>query len=478
MSKPSAEPWPDRELHLRFEAANSGPRLRVRLEGLGQVAWAEDLDADRLVRDVQACCQAQREARVPAEDPRAVHQHLTRALGQRLAAAIAPAPLRTLWAQAYAHGHRRMGRLNLHFLPDDPRQWGLLTLPWEALYDEALGGFLDDWLMIVRRVPATGAPKATLTPSDPPLRVLAAFANPPDSPPLNLRAERRALARAAQDPLARRLDMRAVGPPASISAVEGALLHFDARVFHFGGHGPQPREGQEGVTVTLDTPEGRSQAVSGAALGARLTGRGVALAVLNGCDTLGTASVRSARGLQPMLDLLSNGLSAVVATQAEIDDAAAPAFAEELYRQLAEGHSVAHATWAGRRVWRHRDIAHAGWTAPALILAHDDGPLLPPRERAWWAHWATFVALLTLEALLVVCAFTRWTETGWHRAPWWDLAPPLVALGLLLPWRGRQQRALRAHGVLPELQRLASCLSILACAASAALVVHVLVSWR
>ncbi len=470
---------PTLDLHLRFESSGAGPGLRVRLEGLGQVVLESDvLDTMDVARAAKSCREAMDIARVGDGDAFGIRQSLVRELGVSLAKALLPAASRALLAQAGAYQGTHSVRLHLHFVPEDPRQRALLALPWEALYDDQLGGFLDDWLAIVRRVPVSGTPKAPLTPSDPPLCVLAVLSSPVGMDPLDVGAEHDALARLRHDYVSRRLELRRVTPPATLAAIQTALQNFSARVLHFGGHGSKP--GEPMSLVTLETSAGLAQPTGGLALGARLAGHGVVLAVLNGCDTLTTAEPATQPTLQPVLELLTNGLSAVVAMQAKVDDADACAFAGEFYKQLAEGRDVTHATWAGRRVWRRQSAERAGWTAPVLILAHENGALMHPRERAWWAHPATLLAALACETLWVVSAFARCTGARWQRVPWWDLVLPAAGLGLLLLWRRRQLRALRAHGVLPRLQELATTLWCLACVACAALCVHGVVMnlWR
>lgn len=451
---------PPLELNLRFEPCASGPGLRVRLEAFGQVALgAGPLDErswEGRLADYRAVM-----ARGPraAGDPLAAQQIMTQRMGAQLARALFTHPVRALVAQAYGQRTTRALRLHLHFVPEDTHQRALLALPWETLYDEDLGGFLDDWLAIVRRVPAQGAPKAALVPGDPPLRVLALLGNPVATQALDLAGERRALTRAGHDLVARRLDLRYVQAPTTLEALEHALDASPARVFHFGGHGSDA-----GALLALTTRRGDTQHVSGEALAARLVAHDVALAVLNACDTLAATAA-----LQPILALLAGGLSAVVAMQWAVGDTAAVAFTEEFYRQLAVGSDLTDATWKARRRWRKVDVAYADWTAPVLVLAHEDGRLLRPLERTLWARTGALVALLTYELALVLYTLERLTSPGWRGAPWANVGLPTMFFALLLgTWRFRG-RGLRALGLGVALRRLTVALWAAACAAAAAL---------
>lgn len=97
-------------------------------------------------------------------------------------------------------------------------------------------------------------------------------------------------------------------------------------IFHFGGHA-------DGYRLLLETAAGSPAAANAGGLARFLAPqRGLELVFLNGCSTEGQ-----------VLDLLAAGVSAVIATDQAVDDAAATGFAVRFYQGLAGGASIAAA---------------------------------------------------------------------------------------------------------------------------------------
>lgn len=183
-----------------------------------------------------------------------------------------------------------------------------------------------------------------------PILVLA-FANDRDDPARNLRnlAEEARQAQAALAAAEQRghcaLVLRQNATAADILDVfQDARYRDRIAIFHFGGHA-------DGYRLLLETAAGAPAAANAGGLARFLAQqRGLQLVFLNGCSTAGQVA-----------DLLAAGVPAVIATDQEVDDTQATAFAARFYRGLAGGAAIAAAyeearaamQMAGAPIYRH-----------------------------------------------------------------------------------------------------------------------------
>ena len=105
-----------------------------------------------------------------------------------------------------------------------------------------------------------------------------------------------------------------------------------------------------------------------------MCGRGLRLVFLNACETGRGGRVEWNRGLAPAL--VAAGIPAVVANQYAVEDAAATAFARELYAQLAAGSALGDAAREARvAVGREHGTGSLGWAVPVVFARDPREPL-------------------------------------------------------------------------------------------------------
>lgn len=273
--------------------------------------------------------------------------------------------------------HReRALRLRLHF-PHEKRTWRLQNLPWELLYHPEDRRFLalDPRLPVVRSMD-TPHPLRVLPPT-PPLRVLIAMANPPDTPPLALTAERKKIEERLSgiDQLAPTVLERTTRRELRRYLRSG---HF--HIVHFMGHGvgfdPDKGEG----ALLLESPEDWALPLSATGFAEFFQGiEAPLLVVLNACET-----AASAEGVDPVRSVAASlviaGLPAVLAQRAPIQDDAALILAEELYLQLAQGSPIEAAVAEARLALRSERESTTAWAIPSLFLRPLPAEALPVPE--------------------------------------------------------------------------------------------------
>jgi CHAT domain/SIR2-like domain len=257
----------------------------------------------------------------------------------------------------------------------------LAALPWEYLYNRALGGFFSysSYTPIVRY---TELPKP-IQPLriKPPLRVLVMISNPSDMAPL-----------AGDEELAKLYEsfdeMRRQGlveierlEKATVSALRLHLLqHHNAyHIFHFIGHGGYDPDSQDGF-VFLEDEQGKNFYINGAGLAYHLQDHhSLRLALLNACDGARASLTDPLRGTAQ--SLLQARIPAVIAMQFPISDQTAIDFASEFYVAMANYWPVDAALAYARQAMNGSE-----WGTPALYMQSDDGRLFtgekPPNRNA------------------------------------------------------------------------------------------------
>ncbi len=257
---------------------------------------------------------------------------------------------------------------------DDP---ALAALPWEAMYDKTLGGYICRRHQFVRRVPVGSMP-APIT-VRPPLRILGVIASPAGVPPLDVEKEQEQL-RVALSALRNNGQVEIYfAAQATWASLQELLLSREWHVVHFVGHGTFDVNRDEGVLMLVGE-DGRPHAVEAASLvdlmrQARPMPR---LVVLNSCSgaTSGVRDLFSGSAAA----LVRGGISAVTAMQFAISDDAAIAFARGFYTAITHGRGIDEATSSGRVAILGASRRTLEWVTPVTYLRGlDDSQLFALR---------------------------------------------------------------------------------------------------
>jgi CHAT domain/WD domain, G-beta repeat len=254
----------------------------------------------------------------------------------------------------------------------------LAGLPWEAMYDDAMGSYVCRHDQLVRHVavPSLAAPLTV----DPPLRVLGIVSAPRDLSALKTGREQRLVEAALVQAAPGAVEL-VWAPSASWADLQDVLLEGQWHVIHFIGHGDFDPDRDEGV-LALTGRHGFADLIEASRLvdllrRARPVPR---LVVLNSCSgaSAGTADLFSGTAAA----LIRGGASAVVAMQYEISDSAAAAFTRGFYRALARGRGVDDAVSSGRVAIIGLHEQTLEWITPVLYLrGHDSRLFAVPEAR-------------------------------------------------------------------------------------------------
>jgi CHAT domain-containing protein len=245
--------------------------------------------------------------------------------------------------------------------------------PWEMAYDASRREFLaTSSVNLVRNaftaVPAEAAPRGRG-----PLRILAVVSQPRGRAPLDAKTETTDLRKAFR-PLQQKgrveVEVLAKATPARL---QRRLAAGGVDVLHFVGHGGFDEQSREG-SILLEDERGRERPLEADALRQIVGGRGLRLVFLNACETGRGGRVEWNRGVAPAL--VAAGLPAVVANQYSVLDAAATAFARELYAHLALGRSLGDAAREARvAVGRALGPEKLDWAVPVVFARDPREPL-------------------------------------------------------------------------------------------------------
>src|SRR5579859_392390 len=401
--------------HERFQVTlagiNGAAPIRANFEWRTEIAAFEDdlraLEILALVPEAELKRLRQPGAAlVPPPD-----SQLALAFGQRLFRALLAGDVGDAFRQRLAADPGQAVPIVLRIDPKTAQ--ALSRLPWELMHDG------QAFLSLSRRTPIARLPAGVALSALPPipggLHMLVVVANPDDlddAERLDVDAEREQLL-AATDKLQRdgRLDVVFL-EDASPDAIQDALADGDFHILHLTGHGSTRPDGQS--MLLLENEQGGQELVTGAEFTQLLQGSGLRLVVLNACRT--AALAQHAAFPDVGSQLAAAGFPAVLAMQYSVEDGAATAFAERLYRALARG----------------QDVFAAVTRARSALLTEKTGPA---------AH-ATVVAFIADPACLQV------NKTGMLSAqPNVGLADygmmPRVERGFVA--RGRELRRLRRN---------------------------------
>ncbi len=340
------------------------------------------------------------------------------ALGSLLADALFSPEVDALVAHARQQGRFRLA-LNLTDHPE------LLAIPWELLRRNGSDLASHPDTTIVRELDT--AEPLVPQPVDGRLKMLVVIANPRND--LDVEGERRKITEAitgAGSPSATSGTDHSVNPDHSVNLDRSVDLDRDVdvtflanctytqlqrtlqrdrfHILHFVGHSAATADGR--TTLLLTGDDGAELAVDGNTI-AQLVGghRSLQLVVFNSCEGARTADDDAFTSFATML--VQQGLSAVIAMQFEIGDAAAKAFAGELYYSLIQLRYPIDAAVAEARKAIY-PVSPAEFATPVLFLRSGRADLfdfapapiadpipptaVPRRTRPAWALPAAAVA--------------------------------------------------------------------------------------
>ncbi len=289
-----------------------------------------------------------------------------RELGRDLFETLFPGDVRRLYDTARA---LQKGRA-LHVVFTSMLDW-VADKPWELTFDPSRREFLATSSVSFVRNAFTAVPAEAPPRGRGPLRILAVVSQPRGAVSLDTATEMKDLRQAFRSlSRAGRAEVEVLEKPTP-GRLQGRLAAGRVDVLHFVGHGDFDERSREG-SLLLEDERGRPRPLEAEALRTILCGRGLRLVFLNACETGRGGRVEWNRGIAPAL--VAAGLPAVVANQYSVLDAAATAFARELYAQLAGGRSLGDAAREARvAVGRDLGPSRLDWAVP-VVFARD------PRE--------------------------------------------------------------------------------------------------
>jgi hypothetical protein len=291
-----------------------------------------------------------------------------RELGRDLFEALFPGDVRRLYDTARALGKGRP----LDVVFTSMLDW-VADKPWELAFDPSRREFLATSSVNLVRNAFTAVPADAPARGRGRLRVLTVVSQPRGAAPLDAKTETADLRKAFADLVDKGRAEIEVLAPATAGRLQRRLAAGGVDVLHFVGHGEFDEKEREGSLLLEDEP-GRPRPLGTDALRQIVCGRGLRLVFLNACETGRGGRVEWNRGVAPAL--VAAGLPAVVANQYPVEDAAATAFARELYAQLAAGSTLGDAAREARvAVGRDLGTGSLGWAVPVVFARDPREPL-------------------------------------------------------------------------------------------------------
>jgi CHAT domain-containing protein len=260
-------------------------------------------------------------------------------------------------------------RLRVVLRIDSPE---LAVLPWEAMYDEAVGEYVCRHDQLVRHARIASVPPPLQV--RPPLRILGVASSPRGLSPLDVEREQEQLARALARPASLGLVDLQWAPAATWADLHAMLFEGPWHVLHYIGHGDFDPDSEEGF-LSLVAENGRAHNVAAHRLVTLLRQASPMprLAVLNSC--LGAQASASDLFSGTAAALVRGGFSAAAAMQYEISDQAAIAFARGFYTAIAHGRGIDDAMSSGRVAILGTSDNTLEWLTPVLYLRGRDAQL-------------------------------------------------------------------------------------------------------
>ena len=247
----------------------------------------------------------------------------------------------------------------------------LLGVPWELLYRPPTFLANQRQTPVVRHLDVPGLPEPPAIEGT--VRILGVIANPDDTAPLDVDAERSRVERAVAEVVAAGLVTLDWLEPATPRRLREVLRDGSYHVLHYVGHGDFTPAG-DGVLyleASADHPGAAHTELDSNELASLLADQtSLRLVVLNACDGARTSLTDPFAGVATTLVQL--GVPAVVAMQFAISDAAAILFAEELYTNLIGRRSPIDAAVSEARKAIYIEQGTVEWATPVLFMGETD----------------------------------------------------------------------------------------------------------
>ncbi|MFZ4767031.1 MAG: CHAT domain-containing protein, partial [Roseimicrobium sp.] len=300
-----------------------------------------------------------------------------KAFGMELFRTLFPGEVRNLYNIArFQHKKRRLKIVFTSMIP-----W-VADMPWELAYDRSAGAFLACADVRFIRNVLTPTPVNPVANKSSALRILVVSAQPMGAGALSIEDERRGIHESFRPLIDAGLAEVEVLAGASPCALQERLRYradgdeFD--VLHFIGHGafdPQTKVG----TLLFEDELGRPKSVTATDFLNILRGRGIRLVFLNACETGRGATADYNRGVA--MELVRDGIPAVVANQYSVIDRSASLFSLHFYACLASGLNIADAMREARIALLYDGVEPMDWSVPVLFANNPDARLCRPLPR-------------------------------------------------------------------------------------------------
>ncbi|MDT0479744.1 CHAT domain-containing protein [Streptomyces doebereineriae] len=306
-------------------------------------------------------------------------------LGDALFALLTPGAVGQLWTEALQVGGPAQPamRMRIEIAVEDLRR-----LPWELSRDRNRWLFNHSKLLATRQHAGTGDEWQQDEDDSPdrfqkarplgPLRVLLVICDPADHKALANSETARVGAALGMKP--GRWHVQVLDGPTRGDLFK-EVRTWQPHILHFIGHGMPAVKG-----IPAGMPFNWSTGHSSGERRWWLTSEDIMelldkwqprLVVLNACQT---ATDRTDRLGGLAHAFLEAEAEAVVSMQADIDSPACVRFAAELYKEMASGHAVDTAVYAGRRELREEHTNKNYWALPALVTRGDPESVLAIRQ--------------------------------------------------------------------------------------------------
>lgn len=250
--------------------------------------------------------------------------------------------------------------------------------PWEFAYDEVRRSFLaTEEIHLIRNV-LTAVPANWIPPTQAPLRILVAAAQPIGFGKLSIDEEVEIVRRGFRPLEDSKLIEVEVLTRATPRAIQSKLSAGRFTIVHIIGHGGFDEKTQEGVLYFEDDHGGEIR------LGERsvreiFCKRGLSLVFLNSCQSGSGGRHNFNRGVAQ--SLVAHGLPAVVANQYSVLDSSATSFAQQFYWSLANGMNIGKAACEARiGVNCSLQGEIIDWAVPVVYARDPDMQLCLPRD--------------------------------------------------------------------------------------------------
>jgi CHAT domain len=297
-----------------------------------------------------------------------------KALGDMLGGCMFPPPVLAAFREELAGLPQDRGiRIRLRCDDDEMTRW-----PWELVRAQIPPRRGTRYLLRDERISLVRV-LSSMRPVEPPkerlqLRILVADATEvrrnavlsPDFPE-DLRAADLVQPEVMKHPTRKSIDEFIDGVPGSPQPLD---------IFHFTGHGTQPRGHEAGALVLYRDQDRGEEFYPGNELAAQLDRAGTSLAFVNACHSDDRPAAGSGPGLAQSL---AESVPVVLAMRGEVGDDRARDFAEAFYQSLLAGSTVDEAVARGRL---ELDEADADWQRAVLYSRASTGRFLEPATQA------------------------------------------------------------------------------------------------